>query len=205
MEISYADVAWLADDHGLGDLWCLTFVRGLDEAEALRRVGAEESSIRPLTYEELVDEGLFPDTLLAGRLGDWAVLIEESGWDALDAVKTLSAGSEAVSVLRHDYAADRFAYAVDGQVVTSFNPMIPAWRYGSDPDRLVSLMREAGFDPAYAPGDGTDEDNEERTVRHPRVDGALMLVARLTGVMLTQEVLNGPLLGGDVGTCRAQG
>lgn len=35
----------------LGDLWCLTFVRGLDEAEALRRVGAEERGISPLTYE----------------------------------------------------------------------------------------------------------------------------------------------------------
>ncbi len=38
MKISHADVAWLANDHGLGDLRCLTFVRGLDEAEALRRV-----------------------------------------------------------------------------------------------------------------------------------------------------------------------
>ncbi|MGW0589815.1 DUF6461 domain-containing protein [Streptosporangium sp. NPDC002607] len=204
MEISCADVAWLASDYGLGDLWCLTFIRGLDEAEALRRVGAEERSIRPLTYEELIDEGLFPNTLLAGRLGDWAVLIEESGWDALDAVETLSVGSEAVSVLRHDYATNRFAYAVDGEVVTSFDPMIPAWRYGSDPDRLVGLMRDVGFDPAYVPGDGADEDNGERAVEHPIVDGALMLVARLTGVMLTQEVLNGPLRGGDVGARRAQ-
>ncbi|GAA3443817.1 DUF6461 domain-containing protein [Planomonospora venezuelensis] len=201
MEISYADVVWLTGDYGLGDLWCLTFVRGLDEAEALRRAGAEERSIRPLTYEELIDEGLFPDTLLAGRLGDWAVLIEESGWEALDALEVLSVGTEAVSVLRHDYAADRFEYAVDGGQVTSFNLMIPACRHGSDPDRLVSLMREAGVDPAYAPG---SESNKGRAVERPTVGGTLMLVARLTGVMLTQEVLNGPLLGGDVGARRVQ-
>ncbi|MEU8271760.1 DUF6461 domain-containing protein [Sphaerisporangium sp. NPDC049002] len=76
MDITHADIAWLVDEEELGDLWCLTFVRGLDETEALRRMGAKEDSIRPLTYEALMDEGLFEDTALAGRRGDWTVLIE---------------------------------------------------------------------------------------------------------------------------------
>ncbi|MEV4159808.1 DUF6461 domain-containing protein [Nonomuraea dietziae] len=202
MKVNYADVYWLANEYGLGDLWCLTFVQGIEEAEALRRMGAGEATIRPLSYRELMDEGLFPDTVLAGRLGDWVVLIEVYGWQAteLDVLRALSAGTEVVSVLRHDYATDDFAYAVDGEWVTSFNPGIPAWRYGSDPDRLVDAMRDVGFDPGYAPGDEDEDGNEDMGVDHPRVDGALLLAARLTGVVLSQEVLNGPLLGGVVNT-----
>ncbi|MGJ6962755.1 DUF6461 domain-containing protein [Streptosporangium sp. G11] len=194
MEITYADVDWLARGHELGDVWCLTFVWGLDEAEALRRIGAIEESIRPLTYEELDDEGLFPDTVLAGRLGGWTVLIERGGWQTIerDAFRALSTATEVVSVLRNDHATHNFVYARDGRTVTSFDPMIPAWRYGSDPDRLVDAMRAAGFDPGHAPGD------EDENVDHPTVDGALLLAVRLTRVVLTQEVLNGPLLGGAV-------
>lgn len=200
MEITYADVDWLANGHDLGHIWCLTFVRGLSEIDVLRRMGAEERSIRPLTYEELFDEGLFPDTVLVGRSGAWIVIIEESGWEALEALEALSVGTEAVSVLRHDYAEDDFGYAVDGELITSFNPMIPAWRSGSDPDRLVDLMRDVGFEPAHTPGD-----EDDREVRHPTVDGALLLAARLTGVMLTQDVVNGPLIGGDPAVHRSPG
>ncbi|WP_344889886.1 DUF6461 domain-containing protein [Nonomuraea antimicrobica] len=208
MEFAYDDVAWIAHDYGLLGIWCLTFVRGLDEPEALRRAGVGERSIRPLRYEELMDPRLFPpDVVLAGRLDGWTVLIEVFGWAALDALPTLSVGTEAVSVRRHDDATDRFAYAVDGELVTAFDPMIPAWRSGSDPDRLVNLMRDVGFDPAYEP-EGEDEDeaeeNREWEFDQPTVDGALLLAARLTGVMLTPDVLNGLLLGGDVAARRHQ-
>ncbi|MEU7889795.1 DUF6461 domain-containing protein [Microbispora bryophytorum] len=196
MNISRADIAWLYPEWGLGDLWCLTFVRDVDEIEALRRMGASEESIEPLTYEQLIDGGLFPDTVLAGRLGDWTALIEVYGWHAteIDTLRALSSGTESVSVLRHDYASDDFAYAVDGELITCFDPGIPAWRSGSDPDRLVNVMRDAGFDPDYTPGDSHDG----ATGRRPNVASALLLVARLTGVMLTEEILNGPWLGGSV-------
>ncbi|MEV6983339.1 DUF6461 domain-containing protein [Sphaerisporangium sp. NPDC051017] len=85
--------------------------------------------------------------------------------------------------------------------MTSFDPRKPGWRYGSDPDRLLSTMEEVGFDPTHVPGsyvphDEGDED-EEFTIDRPAVDGALMLAARLTGVVLSQRVLNGPLLAGS--------
>ncbi|WP_223167061.1 DUF6461 domain-containing protein [Nonomuraea sp. SYSU D8015] len=57
-----------------------------------------------------------------------------------------------VSVLRHDYATDLFVYAIDGDRLTSFDPRKPAWRYGSDPDRLLDTMRQVGIDPTYLPG-----------------------------------------------------
>jgi hypothetical protein len=206
VEITYADVNWPAHGWELGDVWCLTFVRGLEEAEALRRLGAHEESIRPLSYRELTDEGLFPHTVLAGRLDGWVVIIERNGSEAmeLDALRALSAGTEFVSVFRHDYANDLFAYAIDGEVLTSFDPRKPGWRYGSDPDRLLDTMREVGFDPTYVPGNyvphDEDDENEEFNIDRPTVDGALMLAARLTGVVLSQRVLNGPLLGGIVGS-----
>ncbi|WP_113705336.1 DUF6461 domain-containing protein [Nonomuraea lactucae] len=209
MEITYADVDWLAHGWELGDVWCLTFVRDLDDAEALRRLGASEESIRPLSYQELMDEGLFPHTVLAGRLVGWVVLIERNGSEATepDALRALSAGTEVVSVLRHDYANDMFVYAIDGERLTSFDPRKPGWRYGSDPDRLLSVMREAGLDPTYVPGDYVPQDEDDGEDEDiipilPTVNGALTLAARLTGVVLSQEVLHGPLLGGVVGSQR---
>ncbi len=195
VETTYADIAWLVEEDELGDLWCLAFVRGLDEAEALRRMGAKEESIRPLTYEALMDEGLFEEMVLAGRLDDWTVLIEVYGWQATepDVLRALSAGTEVVSVLRHDYYANDFMYAVDGGLVTYFNYMQPARRYGSDPDRLVAAMMEAGFGPEHR-----GDDEEDGNAHRPTIDGALLLAAGLTGVVLTQDVLSGPLMGGVV-------
>lgn len=193
MAFTYADVAWLADDDELGDLWCLTFVRGVGEVEALLRLGADQASIRPLTFDELIDEGLFPETVLAGRAGGWTVLIEESGWTCTEAdrAKALSAGTVAVAVLRHDYASDDFVYAVDGELVTYFNPKIPEWRHGTDPDRLNDLMREAGLDPEDGPGIGVTAPSS--------ASGALLLAARLTGVVLTPDIVKGSLMSGVVG------
>ncbi|TDD45805.1 hypothetical protein E1286_22850 [Nonomuraea terrae] len=193
MAFTCADVAWLAEDDELGDLWCLTFVRGVSEVEALVRLGADQESIRPLTYDELTDDGLFPETVLAGRVGDWTVLFEESGWTCTEADKAhaLSAGTVAVVVLRHDYASDAFVYAVDGELVTYFNPKIPEWRHGSDPDRLNDLMREVGLDPDDVPRSGAEAPSP--------VSGALLLAARLTGVVLPPATIRGPLMSGVIG------
>lgn len=203
MDITYADVNWLAHGWELGDAWCLTFVRGLEDAEALRRLGAREESIRPLSYRVLTDEGLYPHTVLAGRVEGWVVLVERNGGAAIQPgpLRALSAGTELVSVFRHDHANDLFVYALDGEVLTSFDPGKPGWRDGSDPDRLLDTMREVGFDPAYVPGACVpqDDEDEEFSIDRPRVDGALMLAAQLTGVVFSQRVLNGPLLGGVLG------
>ena len=210
VEITSADVDWIAHDYTLLDIWCLTFVRGLDETEALRRVGVKEGSIGPLTHGELMNEWPFPpipNKVLAGRLGGWIVLVEVFGWKAWEALQVLSAETEAVSVRRNDHATDSFAYAIDGKLVTSFDPMSPESRWGSDPNRLVDLMREVGLEPAYEPSledDEEDEQNEAVRLNRPTLDGALMLAARLTGVVLTPEVLSGPLLGADVATHRSQ-
>ncbi|MFS1305041.1 DUF6461 domain-containing protein [Streptosporangium longisporum] len=69
-----------------------------------------------------------------------------------------------------------------------------ARRLRSDPDRFVNTMRAAGLDPAHTPGSEDKHGNAD----HPAVGRALLLAARLTRVVLTPEVLRGPLLGGVV-------
>ncbi|WP_067173634.1 hypothetical protein [Microtetraspora niveoalba] len=51
-----------------------------------------------------VSADMYRETVLAGRVGDWTVLIEESGWTCTEADKAqaLSAETVAVAVLRHD-------------------------------------------------------------------------------------------------------
>ncbi|YCK37210.1 hypothetical protein ACNF49_25100 [Actinomadura sp. ATCC 39365] len=62
------------------------------------------------------------------RIGDWTVAIEDCGWPAQwETLAALSGdGREAVTVQRHDYAAQHhLAYAVDGELVTDINPAFP--------------------------------------------------------------------------------
>jgi hypothetical protein len=50
-EATAADYAWF-EDHWLRQAFCLSLVRGLDQAEVLRRFGGERSRLRRLSLEE---------------------------------------------------------------------------------------------------------------------------------------------------------
>jgi Family of unknown function (DUF6461) len=88
--------------------------------------------------------------VLATQTGDWTVLYEANDYQGTrpEVLRALSDRTEAVSVFYNVNADRRFCYAVDGELLTSFDPMAPARRYGSQPDRLLSLMCEVGLDPA---------------------------------------------------------
>ncbi|MFB9882063.1 DUF6461 domain-containing protein [Planobispora siamensis] len=189
-EVDRADIAWLHAAEALGMTCSLTFVRGVDEVEALRRLGADEGDIELFTGGECP----VPEAVRAWRSGEWTVVIER--WDnrlvdsgALDA---LSAGTEAIMIFCNVNAWSGFEYVVDGEPVTSFDPVTPDWREGSDPDRFVEMMRQAGFDP------GTDPVDVDYEIDSPGFEGALLLATRLTGVVLTPEVFHGPLPGARV-------
>ncbi|MEU7638986.1 MULTISPECIES: DUF6461 domain-containing protein [unclassified Streptomyces] len=124
-----------------------------------------------------------------GQLGGWSVAVEPWGWrGALTEVATvLSAAAESVTVSRHDYAEDDFVHAVDGAVLTAFALGTPAVRRGSAPDRLNAAMAEVGLDPR----------GEARRSEH-RIAAAFALAARVTGVAFTPDVLEAPLLVGDL-------
>ncbi|NUT47753.1 MAG: hypothetical protein HOV94_10665 [Saccharothrix sp.] len=192
-DLSWAD-AYAGDERWLEEIFCLTFVKGVDEAEALRRMGglADTTATRAMadigrlrTY----DDG-YPDVASALSLGGWTVVFEPQGFEGSHLVATLSRGTEAVSVLRHDYASNSFGYAVDGELVTGFDPTFPAHRHGADPDRLLPRMLEVGF--------VDDEDEEDDGRFDAPIARSLLVAEHITGVLPTLEALTAPLTSAHV-------
>ncbi|MFC4117281.1 DUF6461 domain-containing protein [Nonomuraea zeae] len=79
--------------------------------------------------------------------GDGCAAVEPCGWSGTNGptLAQLSAGTDVVSVLRHEYACDYFHHVADGILITAFDPTFPERRPGADTDRLVGLMREFGL------------------------------------------------------------
>jgi hypothetical protein len=187
------DLAWADGYPGqgptLGEIFCLTFIRGVDGAEALRRLGALPDTVAPRTWADVgnlhnFDDG-YPEMASALPLGTWTVVFEPDGFNGSHLTATVSRGTEAVSVLRHDYASPTFTYAVDGELITHFDPTSPAYRYGADPDHLLARMREIGFT--------TTEDEEDVADFDGHTGRSLRLIEQLTGVLPTFAALTGPL------------
>ncbi|WP_433328369.1 DUF6461 domain-containing protein [Spirillospora sp. CA-294931] len=204
-KVSLDDLAWASavpdDDRTLAEVFCLTFVKGVGEREALLRLGAQEGTFGRRTLSEVVEEmesydAGYPDVAASLNLGEWTVLIEPDGFNGahLPLLAALSRGTEAVSALRHDYASDHFGYAVDGTLVTSFDPIAPQYRHGADPDRLLALMRDAGFRPE--PGESHEDDETEMADR--AATRALYVAGRITGVVPALDALRGTFLSAHV-------
>jgi Family of unknown function (DUF6461) len=148
-----ARAARLLDD--LGEIVCITLIKGVDEGDALRRLGGCPDTIREIETDEvdaLVEAGGdCPQLGLAIGLGSWSAVVEPLGFCGADhlLLEAASIGCEAISVLRHDYASSAFAYAVDGTLISGFDPDYPdpSSMHGSDPQRLWPAMREVGFRP----------------------------------------------------------
>jgi hypothetical protein len=169
----------------LGEIFCLTFIRAVDATEGLRRMGGLPDTIVTRTPSDIgnlhnFDDG-YPTVASALPLGTWTVVFEPNGFDGSHLLAAVSRGTEAVSVLRHDYASPAFGYAVAGELITQFDPTFPDHRHGTDPDRLLSRMLEVGF---TMTDDGQFDDAIARSLR---------LAQQLTGVLPTVEALTGPL------------
>jgi hypothetical protein len=192
----------------LGDIYCVSFFRGLEPAEVLRRFGPAGPPGREMSFAEL-DKQVFEFVQETGGgecggyvaaipAGEWCVAVELWGWNATieKTLTRMSKGSEVVVVGRHDFAEDDFSYAVDGTLITSFPPITPSDRHGSDPDRLNDLMREIGLSP-----EEDDDDTWEARWEDMSSNGlarAFSLAARMTGVTFTADLLQGPLLVGAI-------
>ena len=189
-ELAWAD-AHLGEEPAVSDIFCLTFVKQVDVTEALRRMGGLFDTVAMRTAAEIEDLHTFddgyPEVAAALPLGDWTLVFEPNRFHGSHLVAAMSVGTEAVSVLRHDYASPAFVYAVDGNVVTRFDPTFPGDRYGTDPDRLVPQMLEVGFTVEDKEDDDDFEMFENDTAR------SLRLAERLTGALPTFEALTGPL------------
>ncbi|MFL6124899.1 DUF6461 domain-containing protein [Actinophytocola sp.] len=186
------DLAWAdaspEDEMLLDEIFCLTFVKAVDDTEVLRRMGALPDSVATRTPADLdrldnFDDG-YPTMASTLRLASWTVVVERSGFQGAELLPALSHETEAVCVLRHDYASHTFAYAAAGELITQFDPFFPAQRYGADPDRLLSRMLDVGF---AMDDDGFDHNFDGAITR------SLRLAEEVTGVLPTLEALTGPL------------
>ncbi|MEU4220855.1 DUF6461 domain-containing protein [Actinoplanes sp. NPDC026623] len=165
---------------GLGDAFCLTFVKGADAAGALLRMGG-----CPDTLHELgPGESSAPGKAAALSLGGWAVVVEPGGALGGDhaLLEAASRGSAAVSVLRDAGSASHFGYAIDGTTVVGFDPGYPAEEttWGDDPGMLRHLMDALGLRP---PSDESDTNWQDAEAR------AIVLAQRITGVRLPEAPL----------------
>jgi len=209
---SLAPFQWLNVYEGgpLGVIFSVAFFSGLDPAEVVRRFSRGEDSGQESDFGGLNDKaddfinktgggdgGGYVGVFQAGK---WCVAVEPYGWMATDhkVVTTLSRGCEVLAVTRHDYAAEHsFEHAIDGTIATGYRLRHPYERYGSDPDRLNSFMRELGMGldkpEDQAAWHAAWEDNYSTAV--PR---GFALAAKVTGVSFTPDMLDRPMLVGPI-------
>ncbi|OEU88264.1 hypothetical protein DB35_18005 [Streptomyces abyssalis] len=195
---------WLDVGEGhcpLGEIFSVSFFRGLGTEEVLRRFGTGAQEGVRMSFGALRDrvENLLPQSdggaggQYVGVLeaGEWSVAVELSGWEATlpDVAERLSHACEMVAVTRHDYAEHDFVYAVDGSFVTGFNAHTPGYRFGSDPEALNSRIRAIGVDP----------EQDEMCLDDP-IATSFALAAEITGVVFAPDTLERPLLVGSVST-----
>lgn len=209
------DLAWVDPEgrESLGEIFCLTFIRDVDAVEALRRMGGLPGTFATRTWSDVGDLDTFnngyPETAMALPLGGWTVVYESYGFNGISLTSALSHGTEALSVLRHDYASHAFVYAVDGVLITGFDLTCPYphLRYGADPDRLLARMLEVGFamgDNERDEDDLFDEDgdfyeDDAFNTNHDRPHGrCLRLIEQFTGRLPTFEALTGPLMSAQI-------
>ncbi|WP_066360528.1 DUF6461 domain-containing protein [Herbidospora mongoliensis] len=181
--ITAADYAWQDDWQ---EIYTVTFVKGVDEKEVLRRYGVTEPG--EVAYDDLYEPDDESSTVVAARVGEWVLVLEINGWATIDDefFAALSAGGEAVTVLRHDFSSSgHFAHAVDGELRTRFDPNDPFDRKGAVPDALNDALRDLGLDP-----DDEDAEWDDGTAE------ALALASRVTGVVFTAGLFEGSLYGG---------
>ncbi|MFD4668686.1 DUF6461 domain-containing protein [Lentzea sp. NPDC058450] len=199
--MSELDLSWADAGHGdpafLGEIFSLAFVRGVEPLDALRRIGGLEDTLAHRTPAEIAaahtfDDG-YPEVASAFALGEWTVLVQPTSYTLRYLVDALSRGTEAFAVVRHDYASPSFDHAIDGTVTTHFNLNYPESRGGSDPDRLLPLIREAGFDPDDE-DDSDDEDDESWRYRYEgAVARGMALAGRIVGAPPTFEQVSASL------------
>ncbi|MGW4773603.1 DUF6461 domain-containing protein [Nocardia sp. NPDC004278] len=215
-----APFQWLhGGDCLLGEIFTVAFFRGLDPSEVVRRFSRGEDHGQESGFDELMEQasefsiktggGSGGGTVGVVQVGEWSVAIEPIGWMATlpDVLAELSRDCAVLAITRHDYAEDSLAYAIDGTIVTGYNPLeCPHLRHGSEPDRLNGFMRELGMtldmrddendrDDEY---DWDDEDDRAESDYFSALPSAFALAAKLTQVRFIPEILDRAMLVGPV-------
>ncbi|MEU3853722.1 DUF6461 domain-containing protein [Streptomyces sp. NPDC029554] len=146
-------ISWLPSMFGQG--FSLVFVRDVPARNLLTRFGCSEESAQSLSLGdaqewELEDED--GGAVLSFGDGDrWSFALQSWGARILEegVIEQVSAGTELVALIS-TATAPAFIHALDGEEVCGFDPGLPHLRSGTDPDRFLPQMAQAGL-----PTDGT--------------------------------------------------
>ncbi|WP_162641563.1 DUF6461 domain-containing protein [Streptosporangium sp. 'caverna'] len=193
-----SDYFWQNGLGPLSEIYTITFVKGLSGHQTLERFSRHSLDIREFSHDEVMarwqeTEG-WSDIVGVKQLAGWTVAYEDSGWEGVrqEVQRELSRdGGEVIAVCRHDYAHDRFSYAVDGQVITGFDPTFPQERWGTDPDRVTLDMADLGLDPDHTFEDEFIKDD---------IAASLALASRISGFLVSEADFTWPMLGARITT-----
>jgi hypothetical protein len=188
--VNAEDYAWF-EGTALSYAYCMTLVRGLGAAEALRRINGEPVERTAglaafIRYAQ--DHSPWSDRadnrfVVGGtELDGWTLLLESNGFLGVTAgvIQPLSDGTRVVSHYRNVDGEDRFCWMEDGELRVRFAPLFPYNRGGADPDSLIEPMVEFGFDLS---------DDEDRDYENHRA-ATFALTEHLTGIRITQDLLD---------------
>lgn len=173
----------------------ISFARGASPERVMEAFGMNPANAFVATAAQATRSLPYPDYLetypahhpwiRVGTAGEWGFAIDESsggyGGYEEDAARALSAGTEAVLVTQ-TASLSYFHYYVDGAEITAFEPLLAWDRFGTDPDRFLPYMRQAGV--------RLDDDD---AVTDP-VIAVLDMVTLALGIRLSGDVALGPLL-----------
>jgi hypothetical protein len=191
MATARADYSWVAAfHHGLlsASGYCLTLVRGIAVADAVERLGGEDTgAIQDL--EGLVDyvfdtqtSSDFRSTSAGLSEADgWTLIFEPNGFLGVTptVAERLASDGLLVSHFRNVNAHGRFLWWEEGAPQLEFDPLFPYQRDGPRAEVAVPMLLAAGFEVQDRPG--------------RRLDGTLAatfaFAERLTGVVVTADLL----------------
>jgi len=167
-----AGFAWVEDL----EAFCFTAVVGLDADETIRRLGGDPGQpAQRRTFEECFWPADGPQWAQVGVVDGGLMVAEHNGWHGEEAAATLSRGARIAAFFRNVEAVMHFVYAVDGDVIADFDPLLEnCARSGSRPHLLDPALRGLPFG------------------LHGAESSALCLIERLTGVAIRPDWLNHP-------------
>jgi hypothetical protein len=162
------------------------------EAEIIQGLGEEleEEDVPELRLEELLNDGLLDSSgplVRSGTYGDWSFVIESSGsYLARDEVISETSRGTITLSLR-ETGSTWIAYAENGEILSSFDPLFPEQDYGKRPGTLADIT---AFRQALDAGDRSQSyEIAKRKVQEvlgcampQEVDEARLLSVRIPGV-----------------------
>jgi hypothetical protein len=166
----------------------LIFARGATPEQLIEAFGADPAAALRVTAEVAYETLGYP-WIRAGQAGEWAFAINYSSLPLEGPALQLSAGTE---IARFEIGpnADYFYFYADGVEVTSFEPLMAYDRWGTDPDRFLASMSQAGLDVDPPP----DADDEVAEIEQDLRIALLYMLTLALGIKVPREVGLGQLL-----------